>query len=888
MPTEEPAQVRGRRRTSSRAHEPSPVDTPLLASLRQSIGDTARAHNAFLELSGRVTRGYADAFALQTDLMQRAAGRPDPEAADGSAPWTQDPVSDGQPKPLFSRQECLEFARGSAARVLGPRFAAVDAYPARVRLPDEPLMLVDRILSIEAEKGRLGPGRIVTEHDVRADAWYLDGGRAPVCISVEAGQADLFLSAYMGIDLAVRGERTYRLLDATVRFHRGLPRPGDTIRYDIRIDKFIRQGKTTMFLFRFQGFIGGDPLITMTDGCAGFFTPEEVARSGGIIPAAPGDAALAGEKPAAYQAPVPLNDESYEDAAVEALRRGRPADCFGDLFAGIELAESLRLPGGRLHLIDRILSLEPQGGAFGLGRVRAEADIDPAAWFLTCHFVDDMVMPGTLMYECCAQALRVFLQRLGWISVQNGPCYEPVPETPAVLKCRGPVTPATRRVIYDVHIKKIGFRPEPYVVADADMYADGRHIVRFEGMSMQVSGLTREAVESFWLLRRRSPQPVSGFRPFDRRRLEEFAAGSPSRAFGDKYRPFDDESRFIARLPKPPFLMMDRVVSAEPDPWVLKPGGWIESEYDVPPDAWYFRAEGAPAAPLGIVMEIALQPCGWLAAYMGSALRSPKDLCFRNLGGEAVLHREVAPDIGTLTVRARLTQVSEVADMIVEHFDFRVSAGGDPVYAGTSYFGFFTREALASQQGLAKDRTAGAGAVHSHFSAGRVVFADDPPRFPGDTAGPPPLSPGMPSKAIRMIDRIDGVSWGSEPSRAGWIRGSKVVDPDEWFFKAHFHRDPVCPGSLGIESLVQLLKFAALQKWPESKGRHRFALPIGTAHSWTYRGQVLPKNRSVVVDAALNTVTEKPVPGITADGWLQVDGLTIYRMQNFGIQLLPV
>ena len=52
-----------------------------------------------------------------------------------------------------------------------------------------------------------------------ADRWYLDGGRIPTCIAVEAGQADLFLSGYLGIDLAVRGLRTYRLLDAAQREH---------------------------------------------------------------------------------------------------------------------------------------------------------------------------------------------------------------------------------------------------------------------------------------------------------------------------------------------------------------------------------------------------------------------------------------------------------------------------------------------------------------------------------------------------------------------------------------------------------------------------------------------------------------------------------------------
>ena len=51
-------------------------------------------------------------------------------------------------------------------------------------------------------------GRVVTEHDVLPGAWYLDGGRIPTCIAVEAGQADLFLSAYLGIDFETKGWRS--------------------------------------------------------------------------------------------------------------------------------------------------------------------------------------------------------------------------------------------------------------------------------------------------------------------------------------------------------------------------------------------------------------------------------------------------------------------------------------------------------------------------------------------------------------------------------------------------------------------------------------------------------------------------------------------------------
>ena len=60
---------------------------------------------------------------------------------------------------LFDRNQCLEFARGEVGPVLGPVHGEADGFPTRVRLPDEPLMLVDRIIALEGEALSLGAGR---------------------------------------------------------------------------------------------------------------------------------------------------------------------------------------------------------------------------------------------------------------------------------------------------------------------------------------------------------------------------------------------------------------------------------------------------------------------------------------------------------------------------------------------------------------------------------------------------------------------------------------------------------------------------------------------------------------------------------------------------------
>jgi 3-hydroxymyristoyl/3-hydroxydecanoyl-(acyl carrier protein) dehydratase len=76
----------------------------------------------------------------------------------------------------------------------------------------------------------------------------------------------------------------------------------------------------------------------------------------------------------------------------------------------------------------------------------------------------------------------------------------------------------------------------------------------------------------------------------------------------------------------------------------VKAGAVIEIEYDVPDDEWYFRENGAATMPFCVFLEAALQPCGWLASFVGSALTTEEDLLFRNLDGKATMQGRGAPD----------------------------------------------------------------------------------------------------------------------------------------------------------------------------------------------------------------------------------------------------
>ena len=474
---------------------PVALADPLVRQVVATESARGGAHEAFLRASAGLGEAMARQVAHQMELIGRLMADGDGRAGMPAPPMViAEPLSVGRaslpaPSPALDRAACLEFAVGSIAAVLGPDFAPVDAHPTRVRLPDEPLMLVDRILTIEGEPRSMTTGRVVTEHDVRPGAWYLDAGKIPTCIAVESGQADLFLSAYLGIDFETKGLAVYRLLDAAVTFHRELPGVGEVIHYDIAIDGFFRQGDARLFRFRFEATVGGEPLMTMSDGCAGFFTEAALNAGRGIVKTALDLRPMPGKRPDDWSDPVPMAAESLDDGQVEALRRGDLVGAFGAAFEGLDLAHPAPLPGGMMRLVDRVLAIEPGGGRYGLGLIRAEADIRPDDWFMTCHFVDDRVMPGTLMYECCLHTLRIFLMRMGWVGEEGEVACQPVPGVSSKLKCRGQVIESTAKVTYEVAIKELGYRPEPYAIVDALMLADGRPIVEITDMSLRMTGL---------------------------------------------------------------------------------------------------------------------------------------------------------------------------------------------------------------------------------------------------------------------------------------------------------------------------------------------------------------------------------------------------------------
>jgi 3-hydroxymyristoyl/3-hydroxydecanoyl-(acyl carrier protein) dehydratase len=353
---------------------------------------------------------------------------------------------------------------------------------------------------------------------------------------------------------------------------------------------------------------------------------------------------------------------------------------------------------------------------------------------------------------------------------------------------------------------------------------------------------------------------------YDSSKILAFSNGNPSEAFGEPYRVFDRE-RTIARLPGPPYQFLDRVVAVSGEPFVLKAGASCTTEYDVPTGEWYFAENRSATMPFSVLLEIALQPCGWLAAYCGSALTSPTDLSFRNLGGKGTQHRPVTPETGTLTVTVTMTNVSQSAGMIIQHYAMHVSDRVGAVYDGTTYFGFFGKEALKNQVGM---------------PTAKVPFPGELESLRAETTALPHDSP-FPGAMLRMVDRIPQFIADGGRAGLGLIVGTITVDPSFWFFQAHFYQDPVWPGSLGLESFIQLMKFASWRRWGTASASGWQAMALGRTHEWTYRGQVVPGDREVTVVCEITAIDDRD-GRITADGFLLVDGRIIYQMKDFTLE----
>ncbi|MBE2195506.1 MAG: hypothetical protein IAE83_15135 [Anaerolinea sp.] len=382
------------------------------------------------------------------------------------------------------------------------------------------------------------------------------------------------------------------------------------------------------------------------------------------------------------------------------------------------------------------------------------------------------------------------------------------------------------------------------------------------------------------------PAPVIAGPParpalFDEAAIHEFALGSVVKCFGEEYRIY--ENRRAPRIPNGDLLLVSRVTEMHGKRHELAGGSRTVSEYDMPAAPWFFRDNAQPGIPYSVYMEMALQLCGFLSAYLGSTLTFPDlDFYFRNLDGDGRLTRDLDLRGKTITNHVEMLSSITMKGIILQKFTFDLSADGQSFYKGGASFGCFTAEAMANQVGLDKGKPVPTWLENS----GRRVA-------PLDLNALKQARPGKPhyrlsSNQLDFIDEARFVPDGGKYGK-GYIYALENVDPADWFFTNHFHQDPVMPGSLGVEAILQSMQALALTLDLGAQFRSpRFRQAENHHTIWRYRGQVIRKNKTIWMEVHVKDIMRTPdrVTVIGDASLWRDDGLRIYEVQDAAISLV--
>jgi 3-hydroxymyristoyl/3-hydroxydecanoyl-(acyl carrier protein) dehydratase len=386
-----------------------------------------------------------------------------PQAGGFPSRWLGRRGAYGEPA-ILSEFHLAHACRGDQGTALGPEFARYTGRKA-TRPPDRGLLLVDRVMELDAQRGQLNRGTIRTEYDSPADSWYYQdtaNASMPNCVYMETSlQSSLVLGYHMGTTLAMP--------DATVSL-RNLGGTATVLReVDLR-DKTITEHAS---------------LLSTS------LVPGASLQGFGYTQSADGEPYYRGETLFGYFSDAAMANQTGLDAgqyrptwleAQPAPPRTRVIDV-----AGRRAAPAARLASRRhLALLDEI-GVVDGGGQFGLGYLWSTRAIDPADWFFARHFHYDPVVPGSLGVEAVLHAMQEWLLDGGHADGLRDPGFVLPAGLPFTWKYRGQLVPADGQFTLEVHVKSVERRPgRVRAVAEASLWKPGLRIYHLTGAAVEL------------------------------------------------------------------------------------------------------------------------------------------------------------------------------------------------------------------------------------------------------------------------------------------------------------------------------------------------------------------------------------------------------------------
>ncbi|MFI7666206.1 beta-hydroxydecanoyl-ACP dehydratase [Nocardia sp. NPDC049526] len=518
---------------------------------------------------------------------------------------------------------------------------------------------------------------------------------------------------------------------------------------------------------------------------------------------------------------------SLDRTALARLTEGDVADVFGYRRSGVESVARLAA-AGPLVLTD-VVAIELRGGT-GNGR-------------LVAHFDGDTRTAAVQAAEVFAlfTGMQLCLSRSTLVSE--------------------PGTTESRTGTVEFVVREIDLVPRPHVTGTATIAGSAPLEVTVTVTEPAGAGVGPGAAVPGLLL--------------NEFHMTHLARGDQAIAMGHEFAEYTGVR--ATRLPTGGLLLVDRVIEFDGARGKLDAATY-RTEYDSPADSWYYGDTANESMPHFVYMETSLQAALLMGYYAGPTLTQPGvTLSLRNLGGTATVLRQVDLRDKTIEQTSRLLSTTILPGSSLQNFDYTLSVDGEPFYTGETMFGYFSDEALANQTGLDAGRSVPTW-LDEHPQATRTIDvaarrADPDARL-------------CARRTLALIDRIDVVDGGGKYG-AGYLHSLREIDPADWYFARHFHLDPVIPGSLGVESVIH-----AIQEWmldagfADTIGAPVFRIPSDIAFSWRYRGQFLPTDATVRLEAHIKEI-RRGASGVTviADGSLWKPGLRIYELVDLAIEL---
>ena len=429
----------------------------------------------------------------QNKLYEQMLGMPAPAFAQTEAPTPaqiEAPATAVRKFPnasehyLYGREQVITMTDTSMSAVLGERYKEVDQYPVRARMPLPPFLFVSRIISIDAEFGVFRPSSVVAEFDLDEDCVFRAGDTyiSPL-IASEASHVAIFLVAYMGLDAISNGTLSYRAIDSHMTAHSERPfRVGDTLRTVLKINRFVKNGSTTLLFFTFESY-NGDELISVTEATGGFFTRADLASNKGIIQ--PKLQKRRNVAPKEFPHYTDTKRTTYEKHELDAFYRGDYMACFGVPPKPTQ-TEIYYLPYD-LKMVDRVTEIDYNGGIYGRGLICGEKQITPDMWPFKAHFKNDPVFPAIITSDGVTQLGMYLFAHAGIINKFDNATFTMIKGNCVDSRFRGQVRHGYSTLRYRVNVKEVVETEDSVsVYFDASIFNDDVQIMQIDSYTLRI------------------------------------------------------------------------------------------------------------------------------------------------------------------------------------------------------------------------------------------------------------------------------------------------------------------------------------------------------------------------------------------------------------------